>query len=140
MSEYQFYLENLDRKRKEALAGSDAKNYFSLCVELGIEPEDKELSDSGRAERLSDLEGRDLVVERVSEPNYSGFLKEARSFGVRAENLSADPIFKRSSLEKYFPGNFGEDAKQNLKEYSPAQVGTIYKRVLVTAKKKNPNN
>lgn len=138
MSDYQFYLANLDRKRKAALTGSDAISYFDLCEELGIEPEDRELYDSGRAERLSDLEEETNVGKQVSSgPDYPGFLREARSFGVKAGDLSADSRFKRSSLEKYFPGNFGEDARQNLENYSPAQIGVIYKRVLMTAKKKS---
>jgi len=137
MSEYQFYLANLDRKRKDALTGSDAISYFDLCEELGIEPENQELYDSGRAEKISNLEEKTSVGKQVSTgPDYSGFLREARSFGVRTGDLSADSRFKRTSLEKYFPGKFGEDARQNLKNYSPAQIGVIYKRVLTTAKKK----
>ena len=139
MSDYQFYLANLDRKRRDALTGSDAIGYFDLCEELGVEPEDSELYNLGRAERLSGLEGIEFSEKISKEPDYQGFVKAAQNFGVRAGDLSADSNFKRKSLREYFPGNFGEDAKQDLRDYSPAQIGTIFKRVLATAKKKSSN-
>ena len=135
MSQYQFKFVHLDRERRKALSGRDAVRYFSLCEESGIEPEDKALYDSGRAEELSDLERICPVEEKINGPDYSGFLKKARSEGVEVGNFSANPIFKRKSLIDYFPRRFGKDAKQDLSNCTDFQVGIIYQGVLATAKK-----
>ena len=45
--EMEKYISKLETKRKEALSSQDAKNYTSLCDQLGLEPEDKYLYEVG---------------------------------------------------------------------------------------------
>ena len=44
------YLNAQNKLRKEALVKQDAITYYTLCNDLGIHPEDRELFDKGLAE------------------------------------------------------------------------------------------
>lgn len=43
-------LNNLDKKRKTALAEQSAAEYTNLCIDLGFEPEDRFLYERGLAD------------------------------------------------------------------------------------------
>ncbi len=46
------HLKKIDRIRKEAFCNQDSLNYYKLCEELGMKPEDKYLYEKGYMEMI----------------------------------------------------------------------------------------
>jgi len=118
----------------------DAVNYARECDKQGIDPEDRELYEQGRG--IIEMQA-ELRTESISDnrgEKYCAFLKDVNSEGVRTDNLAFGIDFKRDLLVKYFPGRFGVDGKQPLKDVSSVKVGKIFKRVVEYSKKQGKKN
>lgn len=64
---------------------------------------------------------------------YVSFLEE--SAGVNSSPF-ADREVKQRLLVKYFPGRFGDEGQQPIREYGAGQIGFLYRNVTRTAQKK----
>ncbi|MEM4271199.1 MAG: hypothetical protein QXO70_03855 [Candidatus Pacearchaeota archaeon] len=142
---YSDKLRELDSRRKRALGSQNPLEYYFLCDELGVAPEDDSLYGLGKAEfnalmqRESKLEKElNRMAEEARRNDIKNFLKEAGRLDV--SYFSDDAECKKELLAEYFPRRFGPNGKQNLDSYSDVQIGVIFANVVETYRKQIRKN
>lgn len=118
----------LEEKRREALTNCKAIDYFTLCEQLGIEPEERSLYDKGRLE-FSMEEQAEEIKRRTKTSKYGLFYEEGRFL------MKANTNVERTLLRKYFPGRFGDKGKQPLRKMGDSQVRKVFEKILKYSEK-----
>ena len=120
--------EEIDRKRRDALAGGNAVIYFRYCNELGVEPENAELYEAGERKIRRD-ERLEKGLEKIAEVHpYDDFLREAQRGNLDVDNFVSRSNEKAEILKKYF-ARFQDKGKQSIDNYEPSQIGYIFRRI-----------
>ncbi|MBU1202292.1 MAG: hypothetical protein KJ583_03110 [Nanoarchaeota archaeon] len=126
------WFENQEKERIDALHKRDSINYFKMCNELGVDPEDKDLYKSGFEWQEFYKQKEDQTArtnEKTSkEERIENFLKESKNIPINNFSRYADE--KAGLLAKYFPGRFGPSGKQDITKYEGAQVGAIFSKIV----------
>ena len=122
-----------EQRRMAALSARRPLEYFEYCVASGIDSsENPGLFHEGAI--LFDLKRGD------SSANVAGLPVEARYVLLKqrakklSDRLDKDSEKKKNLLVALFPGRFGLRGQQNLFGYSPAEIGSLFRGLLETAR------
>ena len=126
------YIESLEKDRKNALSEQDALNYFVLCEELGMTPEDEFLYERGMLEhslleedRISELR----IVASYVTSSYKQFYDKGKKLSTSFER---DVKEKKANLRNFFKGK----RRNGLEDMDDLTVGAMHQRILVYAEKR----
>lgn len=123
-------LDEIDQKRRKALAREEAFEYAVCCDELGVEPERADLYAQGKKEIKRTID-RDEFLEEIAQVHpYDLFLRDSKRRNLDVGNFESRWDEKSALLKKYFP-RFRDDGKQPVRRYSPGQVGYIFKEIFI---------
>jgi hypothetical protein len=158
--DYRNIFKELEKMRKESLFSGKRAEWVVLTDYLGMNPEDKELYDQGIQELAIDSSIRkrieksiDALVEKKSYiPSHSyksksPTIKEIKkitpgeTFLTKYENSNLDHNNIRSDISQKEEllltfGKYQEGGPQDLRKYTPTQVGYIFKRLVESYQKK----
>lgn len=73
------------------------------------------------------------ATEKKKREEYRKFYEAAG--GLPLTSFDQHTLEKTQLLEKYFPGQFGEMGRQNLRDYKPKNIGATFHNVYKSAKK-----
>lgn len=125
-------LDEIDQKRRKALAREEAFEYALCCDELGVEPERVDLYNQGKKEIERTRDGDEFLEEIAQAHPYDLFLGESKGRNLDVRNFESRWGEKSALLKKYFP-RFRDDGKQPIRRYSPGQVGYIFRGIFIEA-------
>ncbi len=126
------WAEGLEKERKDALVGKDARRYTELCAELGVEPEDEFMI-------------YDFVRERVYE-NFDKYVASKRliertqELGVNVDNVFSDRETKIKLLKEYgykrlcVAKRNGKKIYVKIEECEDARIGKAFRNVYNASK------
>ena len=145
-SKYQKNNEKLEDKRLDAFHSRNALKYMTLCNELGVKPEDKDLYDQGHTEWIIQKEKKSDLEEKLKVTNELNFINESEY--VNYQDWFVDTDIKKELMEKYFPERFGPEEVQDLeievrkgiKKYGPGEIGKIFDSLVGFYKKRQEEN
>ena len=119
---------DLEEKRLDAFSGRNALEYMTLCNKLGLEPEDTDLYDQGRAELIFQKDKKSGLEEKLKVINELNFIEESEY--VNKTDWSADTSIKKELMGEYFPERFGLGEKQDIQPYKSGAVGKIFSELV----------
>jgi len=131
-------IERLEKDRITALERQDALNYFALCEEMGVAPEDRFLHERGMLEDSLREENDEVysvrATARRNNSKYSQFYQEGEIY--RTGDFAKDASAKEALLLKYFPRRFGTKGKQSIERLTEIQKGALFKKLMDYSKEK----
>ncbi len=141
-------ISRLEEERITALQKADVVAYARLCDEMGIDPELPEFYELGQMEisraekRLSELEcmasapgnsdGKKARKRHVNPLTYLKFYSNGIKLGT---NIGKNDKEKRNLLLQYFPGQFGDNGREPLKNKDAVYVCAKFNHVMNSARK-----
>lgn len=137
MNNTQTGLDEKEKLRRKALSSQNPIDYYTLCEALGLKDvEDEDLYELGEIESQEQRKKESQLEKKI---NHT--LRE-KEFLKRAQELDIGDFYECSGgkaflLELYFPDRFGIKGKQNIENYSDAQIGYIFKEVYKSYYKKH---
>jgi hypothetical protein len=128
--------------RVEALSRLNARQYATLCDEMGITPEDGELYKEGIAALNHEKEQNEMtelvekqrefertIATKIPKERYAAFLAQAAKEKINAHDLCSGTIHKRSLLFKFFPEDFAPGKPRDIRFTGQRDVGIMFREV-----------
>jgi len=128
--DFQEYQNNLEKRRKDALRKQDAHAYVAMCAEVGTrlsDIEDLHLHEQGLAEVARLVKQRHESMDTDEQRRFQNFIKQAE--GLRVYDFARNYHKKRIVLESSFPGRFGKNGKQSLRDKNSVDIGACFKNL-----------
>jgi len=97
---------NLDKKRVGALASRDALNYFKLCDEIGVDPEDKFLYDIGIIEDSNTLGKQKSDLEKKAQ---EGPVIVPRRKTSKISHKQRELFYRLANEQEITPGKLNDE-------------------------------
>ena len=124
--------DELNRERIDALGSGNNRRYAELCNELGIEPEDSDLYESGMQEIRAGRER--LAGTTANVPRYDLFVTDSGTRGIYPTRHGQTEA-KIGLLREYFPERFGDRDVQPLNGQTPWGIDRTFRNIYVYAEK-----
>jgi hypothetical protein len=129
---------NGDRQAVERIMDSAKKkrnsiDYFLATSVLGLSADSVPESDRDFLHKGWKLAEYREATEKKKREEYRKFYEAAG--GLPLTSFDQHTLEKTQLLEKYFPGQFGEMGRQNLRDYKPKNIGATFHNVYKSAKK-----
>ena len=137
-----YNLEEIEKRKNNALMFRNPVEYFKACNELGIEPEIKDLYELGQVEigfKLSNLEKsvkqKIKIKRKRSTPDntYKKFYQDSSRLSL---NIGETLDKKRELLIKYFPRRFGDEGRTPVYNMNCFSIGKLFIKIIEYSKER----